>query len=85
MYGDRGVVRDPQDGLARLARTRDPVAAEPSPSAKRQGATRRAADGTPLHSFRTLLADLATVPTTAAATLWPACEPFCFASKRRCC
>ena len=25
------------------------------------------------------------LPTTAAATLWPACEPFCFASKRRCC
>ena len=29
--------------------------------AKRQNATRRGADGTPLHSFRTLLEDLATV------------------------
>ena len=48
--------------LAERARTRDPVApAEPSASAKRQKATRRAADGTPLHSFRTLLEDLANV------------------------
>lgn len=40
----------------------DPVApAEPSASAKRERATRRAADGTPLHSFRTLLEDLANV------------------------
>ncbi len=48
--------------LAERTRTRDPVApAEPSDSARRQKATRQAADGTPLHSFRTLLADLATV------------------------
>ena len=48
--------------LAARARTRDPVApAEPSASAKREKATRRAADGTPLHSFRTLLEDLANV------------------------
>ena len=50
------------DELAERARTRDPVApAEPSASAQRQKATRRAADGTPLHSFRTLLEDLARV------------------------
>ncbi len=43
-------------------RTRDPVAAaERSASAKRKKATWRAADGTPLHSFRTLLEDLASV------------------------
>ena len=48
--------------LAERTRTRDPVApAEPSASAKRQRATRRAEDGTPLHSFRTLLEDLANV------------------------
>ena len=48
--------------LAEQARTRDPVApAEPSDSAKRKQATRQAEDGTPLHSFRTLLKDLATV------------------------
>ena len=50
------------DELGERARTRDPVAAaEPSASAKRQKAMRRAADGTPLHSFRTLLEDLANV------------------------
>ena len=38
--------------------TRDPVAAA---SANRNKATRRAAVGTPLHSFRTLLEDLASV------------------------
>ena len=48
--------------LAERARTRDLVApAEPSASSKRQKATRRAEDGTPLHSFRTLLEDLANV------------------------
>ena len=50
------------DELAARANARDPVAAaEPSASAKRQQVTRRAADGTPLHSFRTLLEGLATV------------------------
>ena len=50
------------DELAERARTRDPVApAEPSDSAQRQKATRKAADGTSLHSFRTLLEDLARV------------------------
>ncbi len=50
------------DELGGRARTRDPVAAaEPSASAKRKKATRRAADGTPLHSFRTLLEDLQNV------------------------
>ena len=48
--------------LAEHSRTRDPVApAEPSASAQREIATRRAADGTPLHSFRTLLQSLANV------------------------
>ena len=48
--------------LEERSRTRDPVApAEPSQSARRGKATRQADDGTPLHSFRTLLQDLATV------------------------
>ena len=48
--------------LAAQARTRDPVAAaEPSASARRKKATRQTADESPLHSFRTLLADLAGV------------------------
>ena len=57
------------DELAARARTRDPVAAaEPSPNAKRQKVTRRAADGTPLHSFRTLLEDLATITRNVCRT-----------------
>ena len=48
--------------LAERRRTRDPVApAEPSASARRKKATRQAEDGTPAHSFRTLLEDLARV------------------------
>jgi len=40
---------------------RDPVApARPSPSAKRKKITRRNADGLPVHSFQTLLAELGT-------------------------
>ena len=55
-------LRFADDELGGRARTRDPVAAaEPSASAKRKKATRRAADGTPLHSFRTLLEDLQNV------------------------
>ena len=52
--------------LAADSRTRDPVApAEPSASAQRQKATRRATDGTPLHSFQTLLQYLANVTRNA--------------------
>ena len=51
------------DELAAWARTRDPVAA-----AERQKVTRRAADGPPLHSFRTLLEDLATVTRNVCRT-----------------
>ena len=48
--------------LAERRRTGGPVApAEPSASARRKKATRTAADGTPAHSFRTLLEDLARV------------------------
>ena len=59
--------------LGERTRTRDPVAAaEPSASAKRKKATRRAADDTPLHSFRTLLEDLANVTRNVCCAKGPA-------------
>ena len=58
--------------LAERAATRDPVAAaEPSASAQREKATQRAADGTPLHSFQTLLQDLASVTRNVCQTTGP--------------
>ncbi|MGH6894949.1 MAG: IS1634 family transposase [Geminicoccaceae bacterium] len=49
------------DTLEPERQTRDPVApATPTPHAKRKKATRRTEDGLPLHSFDTLLAELAT-------------------------
>ena len=60
------------DELAARARTRDPAAAaEPSASAKLKKATRQRADGTPLQSFRTLLADLAGVTRNFCRTKVP--------------
>jgi hypothetical protein len=48
---------------------RDPVApAEPSPSAKRKKRERTTDDGLPVHSFQTLLADLATYSRTVCRT-----------------
>jgi transposase/ribosomal protein L35 len=46
--------------LSQQRKQRDPVApAQPSPSARRKKATRRSSEGLPLHSFKTLLAELA--------------------------
>ena len=46
--------------LRQQRKLRDPVApAQPSPSARRKKATRRSSEGLPLHSFKTLLAELA--------------------------
>jgi transposase len=46
--------------LSQDRKQRDPVApAQPSPSALRKKATRRSSEGLPLHSFKTLLAELA--------------------------
>ena len=60
------------DELVARARTRDPVAAaEPSASAKQKKATRQTADGTALHSFRTLLEDLAGVTRNFCRTKGP--------------
>jgi transposase len=46
--------------LSRQRKQRDPVApAQPSPSARRKKSARQSSDGFPLHSFKTLLAELA--------------------------
>ena len=58
--------------LRERAQTRDPVAA--ADSAKRKKATRQAADRTTLHSFRTLLADLAQITRNVCRTQEPAGE-----------
>jgi hypothetical protein len=53
---------DDHDRAAGEARRPSPVAkAEPSPTAKRKATTKRTDDGLPVHSFRSLLADLATL------------------------
>jgi hypothetical protein len=53
---------DDDDRQAAEARRRSVVSpAKPSPSAQRKAATLRTADDLPVHSFQTLLADLATV------------------------
>jgi hypothetical protein len=53
---------DDHDQAAAAAQRASPVAkAAPSPAARGKAATRRTADGLPVHSFRSLLADLATL------------------------
>jgi hypothetical protein len=53
---------DDHDRAAGEALRSSPVAkAQPSPAAKRKARTKRTDDGLPVHSFRTLLADLATL------------------------
>jgi hypothetical protein len=56
------ILFDDHDRAAGEALRTSPVAkARPSPAAKRKATTKRTADGLPVHSFRTLLADLATL------------------------
>ena len=53
---------DDHDRAGAAKQRPSPVAkAAPSPAAKRKATTRRTADGLPAHSFRSLLADLATL------------------------
>jgi Transposase DDE domain len=53
---------DDHDRAAAAAQRASPVAkAEPSPAARRKATTKRTADRLPAHSFRSLLADLATL------------------------
>jgi len=56
------ILFDDHDRAAGEALRSSPVAkAEPSPAAKRKARKKRTDDGQPVHSFRTLLADLATL------------------------
>jgi hypothetical protein len=56
------ILFDDHDRAAGEALRPSPVAkAKPSPAAKRKAKTKRTDDGLPVHSFRTLLADLATL------------------------
>jgi len=56
------ILFDDHDRAAAEALRASPVAkAKPSPAAKRKSKTKRTDDGQPVHSFRTLLADLATL------------------------
>src|SRR5262252_276225 len=56
------ILFDDHDRAAAEALRTSPVAkAKPSPAAKRKAKTKRTDDGLPVHSFRTLLADLATL------------------------
>jgi hypothetical protein len=56
------ILFDDHDRAAGEALRTSPVAkARPSPAAKRKAKTKRTDDGLPVHSFRTLLADLATL------------------------
>ena len=56
------ILFDDHDRAAAEALRESPVAkAQPSPAAKRKAAKKRTDDGRPVHSFRTLLADLATI------------------------
>lgn len=52
---------DDDKGAAEGLRTSPVKAAQVSPSAKRKAATKKSQDGQPIHSFQTLLADLATI------------------------
>jgi Transposase DDE domain len=56
------ILFDDHDRAASEALRASPVAkAQPSPAAKRKAKTKRTEDGLPVHSFRSLLADLATL------------------------
>lgn len=52
---------DDDPAAAEAERTSIVRPAQPSPKARRKAATKRTDDGLPIHSFRTLLADLATI------------------------
>jgi len=60
---------DEDDPAAAAALRPSPVApAQRSPTARRKAASKRTADGLPVHSFQTLLADLATLTRNQVAT-----------------
>jgi hypothetical protein len=68
---------DDEDRQGAEARRRSIVApAKPSPSAQRKAATLRTVDDLPVHSFQTLLADLATVAKNRIQPKLPDSQPF---------
>jgi hypothetical protein len=61
---------------AEALRTSVVAPAQSSPKARRKAQTKRTEDGTPVHSFQTLLADLATVVKNRIQPKLPGAEPF---------
>ena len=73
----RPVLFDDEDAEGAEARRPSVVApAKVSPSARAKAATKRTPDGDPVHSFRTLLDDLATITRNTIAPRLPGAEPF---------
>jgi transposase len=71
------VLFDDQDHeLAKSQRASVVAQAERSETAKRKAATKHTDDGTPVHSFRTLLADLATITKNQIQPNFPDAPPF---------
>ncbi len=71
------VLFDDEDPAAGQALQASPVApAQRSPGAKRKAATKRTDDDTPVHSFQTMLADLATIAKNRIQPSVPGCESF---------
>ena len=70
-FGLRHLVLVGDHEAARASRS-DAVAPKlPSPSAKRKACTKRTPDGLPVHSFQTLLKDLATITRNTTAPKLP--------------
>ncbi len=67
---------DDEDPAAEAARTSVVAPAQVSASAKRKAARKRTDDGMPVHSFRTLLRDLATLTKNRVVPRIPGAEPF---------
>ena len=61
---------------AEAARTSIVAPAQVSDTAQAKARTKRTAEGDPVHSFRTLLANLATVTRNTVAPRLPGTEPF---------
>ncbi len=71
------VLFDDEDPAAGQALQTSPVApAQRSPGAKRKAATKRTNDDTPVHSFQTVLADLATITKNRIQPSVPGAESF---------
>ena len=69
-------VRRPRPGRRQAARTSIVAPAQVSEAAKEKARGKRTADGLPVHSFRTLLGDLATITRNRVVPRLPGTEPF---------